>query len=128
MKRATLIAAAMMLAAPVYGGPADHLIGTWECQVAGAPVTSTPPIVWFGEAHSEGKRIETVVDLDAFAGAATGVADLASTGNGWWKVQPQEGVTFLVKPLSHHAKGASAAMLLKAGRASYDCRRLPRAI
>jgi hypothetical protein len=128
MKRFSVIAAAMMLAAPVFAAPADHLIGTWECQVAGAPVTTTPPIVWFGEAHSEGKRIETVVDLDAFAGAATGVADLASTGNGWWKVQPQDGESFLIKPVSPYGKDGKGAMLVKMGQSSYDCRRLKRVI
>jgi hypothetical protein len=115
--------AAAAVAAPVHAGPAGHLVGTWECQPARSPATPTPPIVWFGEAMSDGKPIDTVVDLDAFDGKASGVSDLVSASNGWWKVQPQEGAAFLFKP---PVSASAAAMPVKLGASSYECRRLPR--
>jgi hypothetical protein len=123
-KNLALLAVLTALAAPAYAGPAGQLMGTWECQAAGAAPSSTPPIVWFGGAASEGKQIDSVVDLDAFGGKASGVSDLLSGSNGWWRVQPQEGAAFLVKPVAG-AKDAGA-MQLRLGLASYDCRRLPR--
>ena len=126
LARITAFAAAFSIPSlPAHAGPAGHLVGTWECQVAGAPPTPTPAIVWFGGASSEGKWIDSVVDLDAFAGAASGVSDLSSGAHGWWRVRPQEGTAFMVKPLAG-AKDAGAAMLLKLGQSSYGCRRLPR--
>ena len=39
--------------------PADQLVGTWECRVPGAEPTRTPPIVWFGPAHADGRLAAT---------------------------------------------------------------------
>ncbi len=125
MKRLALLAALMALVAPVRAGPAHELIGTWECQVSGAPPTKTPPIVWFGEANADGKRIDSAVDLDGFARTVSGVSDLASDTKGWWTVQPLDGVSFMVKPRPPLGKQTAGAMFLKLGQASYNCRRLP---
>jgi hypothetical protein len=128
MKRLGLLVALTALAVPVHAGPAHELIGTWECQAAGAPPTKTPPIVWFGEASADGKTIDSAVDLDGFARSVSGISDLASDAKGWWTVQPQDGVPFMVKPRPPLGKQLGAAMFLRLGQASYDCRRLPRLI
>ena len=107
------------------GFTADELIGTWECTVPGAPPTKTPPIVWFGPANTDGKAVDATVDLDGFARTVSGISDLAADADGWWKVQPQDGQPFLVKPLPPEGK-AVPAMALKQGSESYHCLRLPR--
>ena len=128
MKRLGLLAVLVTLAAPGYAGPANELIGTWECTVPGAPPTKTPPIVWFGSASTEGKTIDSTVDLDGFDRRVSGISDIASAPSGWWKVAPQEGLTFVVKPLPPAGKQAPWAMSLRFGEGSYRCRRLPRFI
>ena len=125
MKRLVLLVAIATLAAPVFAAPADELIGTWECTVPGAPPTKTPPIVWFGPANTDGKAVDATVDLDGFARTVSGISDLAADADGWWKVQPQDGQPFLVKPLPPEGK-AVPAMALKQGSESYHCLRLPR--
>jgi hypothetical protein len=127
MKRLGLLCAILPLAVPAYANPADELIGTWECVTPGAPPTKTPPIVWFGAATDDGKTIESAVDLDGFARTVSGVSDLQSAANGWWKVQPQDGAQFMVK-LQPIGKQARPAMSLKLGEASYRCGRLPRLV
>lgn len=115
--------AALPLAAPA--GPADQLLGTWECRVPGAEPTKTPPIVWFGAAQSGGKTVETAVDLDGFARQVSGISDLAPDADGWLRVQPQDGTVFMVKPLGQTGKQGSHAMSLKRGGTAYRCLRLP---
>lgn len=106
--------------------PAEQLVGTWECRVPGAPPTRTPPIVWFGAAQTDGRMIATNVDLDGFARNVSGLSDIVPDAPGWWKVQPQDGPSFLVQPLG--ARGKTPAMTLRRGNASYSCLRLPRYI
>jgi hypothetical protein len=122
-----LLAAALALpAAAALPTPADELVGTWECRVPGAAPTKTPPIVWFGPAEADGRMIATHVDLDGFARSVSGVSDIVPDANGWWKVQPQDGPSFLVQPLA--PRGKTPAMTLRRGGASYSCLRLPRYI
>jgi hypothetical protein len=123
-----LAAAAAAVAAPsaTFAGPADELVGTWECRVPGAAPTKTPPIVWFGPASSGSRMVETNVDLDGFARVVSGISDVVPDAAGWWKVQPQDGASFLVQPLA--ARGKTPAMSLKRGNATYNCLRLPRYI
>jgi hypothetical protein len=123
MKRLGLIVALAAFAAPVAAGPADDLIGTWECRAEGAPPTKTPPIVWFGPGGAE-----TSVELDAFARTVSGMSDVSTDAEGWWKVQPQSGDTLLIKPLPPFGKNATPAMSLKRGNESYQCLRLPKYI
>jgi hypothetical protein len=129
MKRFLLLAAAAVAlpaAATHLPMPADQLVGTWECRIPGAPPTTTPPIVWFGPAQADGRLIATNVDLDGFARASSGVSDIVPDANGWWKIQPQDGPSFLVQPLP--SRGKTPAMSLRRGNASYSCLRLPRYI
>lgn len=128
MQRLILAAALAALIAPAHAGPADDLIGTWECRVPGAAPTKTPPIVWFGPATADGKAIDTTVDLDGFARTVSGISDIATTADGWWRVQPQDGTAFMVKPLPPVGAKATPAMSLKRGEASYQCLRLPRVV
>jgi len=124
MKRLVLLAAAAALAAPAFAGPADDLLGTWECTVPGAPATRTPPIVWFGPASAPGKTSDTALELDGFAREVSGISDLAPDADGWWKVQPQDGQSFMVKALGTF--GSTPAISLKRSGAAYRCLRLPR--
>jgi hypothetical protein len=127
MRRFLFLAAAAAVALPATAAlpmPADQLIGTWECRAPGAPPTKTPPILWFGAAQTDGRLIETNVDLDGFARTVSGVSDIVPDDAGWWKIQPQDGAAFLVQPLP--ARGKTPAMSLKRGNASYSCLRLPR--
>jgi hypothetical protein len=129
MRRFLLLAAAAVAlpaAADHLPLPADQLVGTWECRVPGAPPTKTPPIVWFGPAQADGRMVATNVDLDGFARVVSGVSDVVPDDGGWWKIQPQDGVSFLVQPLP--ARGKTPAMSLRRGNASYNCLRLPRYI
>jgi hypothetical protein len=106
--------------------PADQLVGTWECRVPGAEPTRTPPIVWFGPAHADGRLAATYVDLDGFARTVSGISDILPDAGGWWRVQPEGGQVFMVQPLP--ARGKTPAMSLRRGSASYSCLRLPRYI
>lgn len=128
MKRLVLLVAIAALAAPAIAAPVDDLIGTWECTVPGSPPTKTPPIVWFGPATADGKAVDTTVDLDGFARTVSGISDLAADADGWWKIQPQDGESFMVKPLPPVGKAVVPAMTLKQGATSYHCLRLPRYI
>jgi hypothetical protein len=120
MKRLVFFAAAIALGAPALAGPTDDLLGTWECRVEGAAPTKTPPIVWFGLGNAAAN-----VDLDGFSRTVYGISDVAADANGWWKVQPQDGQSFLVKPITPVGKAATPAMTLKRGDTSYNCLRLP---
>lgn len=126
MKRFVLLAALAIPVTPVFAGPADDLIGTWECRVPGAAPTKTPPIVWFGPTIADGKMVDMTVDVDGFARTVSGISDLATDADGWLKVRPQDGASFSVKPLGPVGKRATPAMSLKQGTASYHCLRLPR--
>jgi len=120
MKYVVLFVAAM-LGAPAFAAPADELLGTWECTVPGAPPTRTPPIVWFGATSAT----DGSVDLDGFARTVYGVSAVAADADGWWKVQPQDGPSFLVKQMPPVGAG-TPAITLKQGATAYRCLRLPR--
>jgi hypothetical protein len=120
---ALLAAAAVPLAAPA--GPADQLLGTWECRIPGAEPTKTPPIVWFGAANSGGATVDTAIDLDGFARQVSGISDLAAEADGWLRVQPQDGPVFMVKPHGPTSRQGTHAMSLKRGGTAYRCLRLP---
>ena len=128
MKRFALIAAAAAFVAPAYAAPVDELLGTWECRVPGAPPTNTPPIVWFGSAQSDPKIVETTVDLDGFGRTVSGLSEVAPDADGWWKVQPEDGQPFNVKPLGPTGKHSAPAMMIRHGPASYRCLRLPQLV
>jgi hypothetical protein len=118
-------AALAVLPAATVAGPADQLLGTWECRVPGAAPTKTPPIVWFGAAKAEGKVVESSVDLDGFARQVSGISELAAEADGWMRVQPQDGAVFMVRPLGPMQKAGIPAMSLKRGGTGYHCLRLP---
>ncbi len=125
---ACLVALAAAAAAlPAFAaGPADDLLGTWECNVSGGPPTRTPPFVWFGPAQSsDATAAATTVDLDGFARTVFGISEVVADAGGWWKVQPQEGEPFLVQTLPPH-RVKTPAMSLRRGAESYNCLRLPR--
>ena len=111
--------------AAALAGPADQLLGTWECRIPGAAPTKTPPIVWFGAAKAEGKVVESSIDLDGFARQVSGISELAAEADGWMRVQPQDGTVFMVKPLGPMNKAGLQAMSLKRGGTDYRCLRLP---
>lgn len=123
MKRILFLAAAAVLALPALAGPADDLMGTWECRIPGAAPTRTPPIVWFGPAPAEEAAASPAVDLDGFARTVSGVSGVVPEADGWLKVQPKDGEAFQVQPLP--PRGKTPAMTLKRGNASYHCLRLP---
>jgi len=118
-------AALAVLPAAALSGPADQLLGTWECRVPGAAPTKTPPIVWFGAAKADGKVVDSSVDLDGFARQVSGISELAAEADGWMRVQPQDGAMFMVKPLGPMNKAGIQAMSLKRGDTGYRCLRLP---
>ena len=121
-----LVAAAAAAAAlpALAAAPADDLLGTWECRVPGGPPTKTPPIVWFGPAQPGDAAAGTTVDLDGFARTVSGISEVVADAGGWWKIQPQDGQSFLVQTLP--PRGRTPQMTLRRGSASYNCLRLPR--
>jgi hypothetical protein len=122
---ACLAAAAAALPA-LAAGPADDLLGTWECYVPGAPPTKTPPIVWFGPVgQPAGATAGSTVDLDGFARTVYGISEVTSDAGGWWKVQPEQGEPFLVQSLPPF-RGQTPQLSLRRGAESYNCLRLPR--
>lgn len=126
MKRLLAPVCALLLVCPAAApaNPAEALAGTWECRVPGAEPTRTPPIVWFGAARSDGKVLDTAVDLDGFARQVSGISDLVAEPGGWLRVQPQDGAAFSVRPLGANRQGV-AAMSLRRGATAYHCLRLP---
>ena len=125
MKRLVMLAfAAAALPNAGFAQDTALLVGTWECRTPGGAPTTTPPIVWFGGAYSEGKIVPAAVDLDGFARQVYGLSNVTAAADGWIQVQPQEGQPFLVKPLGQAGLRAPA-MSLKRGGASYHCLRLP---
>jgi hypothetical protein len=129
MKRLALLACAALAAIPAIAPAQDtaRLIGTWECRVPGAAPTRTPPIVWFGGAYSDGKIVPATIDLDGFSRSVSGLSNVAAGADGWIQIQPQQGDSFMVKPLGQ-AGDRVPAMSLKRGSASYHCLRLPLAV
>ncbi len=129
MKRLALLVCAALAMAPALAPAQDtaRLVGTWECRVPGAAPTSTPPIVWFGGAYSGGKIVASTIDLDGFARQVSGLSNVAAGTDGWIQIQPQQGDSFVVKPLGH-AGDRVPAMSLRRGNASYHCLRLPLAV
>jgi hypothetical protein len=123
--RLLFLAAAATVTLPALAeAPADDLLGTWECYVPGGPPTKTPPIVWFGPAQSAGATAGATVDLDGFARTVYGISEVVSDAGGWWKVQPQDGESFLVQTMP--SRGNTPQITLKRGGASYNCLRLPK--
>jgi hypothetical protein len=127
MKRLLAGACALLTALPAatLANPANELVGTWECRIPGAAPTRTPPIVWFGAARSDGKVIETALDLDGFARQVSGISDVLAEPGGWLRVQPQDGPAFTVKPLGTANRAGTPAMSLRRGGTAYHCLRLP---
>jgi hypothetical protein len=121
----SLAAAAAFTVPALAAAPADDLLGTWECYVPGGPPTKTPPIVWFGPTAASGAAAGTTVDLDGFARTVSGISEVVSEAGGWWKVQPQDGESFLVQSLPPRG-GKTPQMTLRRGAASYNCLRLPK--
>jgi hypothetical protein len=125
VNRLLSLAAAAAFALPALAaGPADDLLGTWECYVPGGAPTKTPPIVWFGPVDASGATAGSTVDLDGFARTVYGISEVVSEAGGWWKVQPQDGDSFLVQTLP--PRGNTPQLSLKRGAASYNCLRLPK--
>src|SRR5262245_60990582 len=123
MKSFAFAAALASLSAMAFAGPADDLMGTWECRVPRAPPTKTPPIAWFRPASADG-TVPTAVDLDDFPRTVSGISDVASSPDGWLRVQPKDGTVFLVKPMPR-VGGAPAMSLKRSGGDEFRCVRLP---
>ena len=116
----TLIAAAL-LAAPLYAlaGPADEVAGTWACRTPGVDHGNTPPILFLGAPQGAANAI----DVDGFSRSVSGLGDIVAASDGWWKVIPADGASFLVRPEAAGRSGRGA-MQVRYGATAYRCHRV----
>jgi hypothetical protein len=120
----TLIAAALLaapLAAPIHAaaGPAADVAGTWACRTPGVDHGNTPPILFLGAPQGN----TTAIDVDGFSRSVSGLGDMVAEADGWWKVVPAEGASFLVRPEAAGRSGRGA-MQVRYGSSAYRCHRV----
>jgi hypothetical protein len=116
----TLIAAALFaLPLACAAGPADAVAGTWECRVPGTDHGPTPPILYLGAADGA----ETAIDVDGFAREVYGIGRIDVDAGGWWKITPEQGAAFRVRP-DAAARGGRPTMQVQRDAASYRCHRV----
>jgi hypothetical protein len=110
---------------PALAGPDEEIAGTWECRQPGVAYGRKPPILYFGATAPKAGSQPVVVDVDGFARASYGLADMTPAENGWWKVVPPQGESLLVRPEGSRGKGP-AAMSVRRGEAgaTYRCLRI----
>ena len=126
---ATLIAVlAAGLAAPAAAQDVVHFMaGAWECRLPEQATSNTPPILYIGLTREKsGTARSDMVEVDGFARAVYGMAQVAPGDGGWVQLRPETGEPFFVRALNQ-GTGALPAMSVKRSEsgATYHCLRLP---
>lgn len=123
--RSTLALCLTFFAAIAFAGPAEDIAGTWECRQAGVAYGKTPPILYLGATEAKNAGAAAVVDVDGFARAVYGLADLTAGDGAWWKLTPRDGAPFYVRP--DVARAGVAALQVRRGEGGvYRCLRIGR--
>jgi len=107
--------------------PVQSMAGAWECRLPEHEGSKTPPILYIGVAHEKGGQTRTdIVEVDGFARAVSGMAQVAAADGGWVQLSPEAGQPFFVRSLND-GKGGIPAMSVKRSEsgAAYRCLRLP---
>ena len=131
-KRATVVAPIVALIAAaampaLAQAPVQFMGGAWECRLPEDEGSKTPPILYIGVAHNKGGEARTdIVEVDGFARAVYGMAQVSSADGGWVQLSPEAGQPFFVRSLND-GKGGLPAMSVKRSEsgAAYRCLKLP---
>lgn len=116
--------AAAAAAAPVLAqAPIESISGAWECRLPEQKDSLTPPILYIGAAKA---GAADTVEVDGFARAVYGTAQVGAASGGWFQVSPAQGEPFFVRTMDD-GKGGIPAMSVKRSEsgAEYRCLRLP---
>ena len=127
MKTLTLATlAACCAAGAAMAGPADDIVGTWECRQPGVKYKNKPPILYVEAATPKSPdKAAFALDVDGFAREVFGNSDVTADADGWWKITPAKGDAFMVRPEGVLPKSKVPQMELKRANATYRCLRLP---
>ncbi|HYA46443.1 MAG TPA: hypothetical protein VEF92_02725 [Burkholderiales bacterium] len=117
--------AACWAAGIAIAGPADDMVGTWECRQPGIKYGNKPPILYVDTGTAKAPdQAAFALEVDGFTREVYGNSDVTADADGWWKITPARGEPFMVRPETP-TKSKTAAMELKRAGASYHCLRLP---
>ena len=117
--------AACLAAGAAAAGPADDMVGTWECRQPGVKYGNKPPILYVDTGAAKAPdQAAFALEVDGFTREVYGNSDVTADADGWWKITPARGEPFMVRPETP-GKSKTAAMELKRAGASYHCLRLP---
>jgi len=127
MKTLTLATlAACCAAGAAMAGPADDIVGTWECRQPGVKYKNKPPILYVEAATPKSPdKAAFALDVDGFAREVFGNSDVTADADGWWKITPAKGDAFMVRPEGVVPKSKVPQMELKRANVTYRCLRLP---
>jgi hypothetical protein len=117
--------AACCVAAAATAAPADDMVGTWECRQPGVNYRNKPPILYVDASPNKTPdQAAFTLDVDGFTREVYGNSNVTADADGWWKISPAQGESFMVRP-EGITKSRTASMELKRAGISYRCLRLP---